>query len=60
MSPAWLYYVQVDDLDGTLVRVKNSGGKVLNGPVTVPTGARIAQVMDPQGAAFAVHELAKK
>jgi predicted enzyme related to lactoylglutathione lyase len=58
--PAWLYYVQVDDLDGTLVRVKNSGGKVLNGPVTVPTGARIAQVMDPQGAAFAVHELAKK
>jgi predicted enzyme related to lactoylglutathione lyase len=60
MPPAWLYYIQVDDLDAALGRVKAMGGKVLQGPVTVPTGARIAQLTDPQGAAFALHELAKK
>jgi uncharacterized protein len=60
MPPAWLYYVEVDDLDGALVKAKAKGGKVMNGPVTVPTGARIAQLLDPQGAAFALHELAKK
>jgi predicted enzyme related to lactoylglutathione lyase len=59
MPPAFLYYVQVDDLDAALTRAKNNGAKVLNGPMTVPGGARIVQLMDPQGAAFALHELAK-
>lgn len=27
----------------------------MNGPMDVPGGDRIAQCMDPQGAAFAVH-----
>jgi predicted enzyme related to lactoylglutathione lyase len=58
--PSWLYYVEVRDLDGTIERVKSKGGKLMNGPNTVPTGARIAQMLDPQGAAFALHEIAKK
>jgi predicted enzyme related to lactoylglutathione lyase len=53
--PHWLYYVWVDDLDATLARVKKGGGQVLNGPMEVPGGDRIAQCLDPQGAAFAVH-----
>jgi predicted enzyme related to lactoylglutathione lyase len=60
MPPSWLYYVNVDDLDSAIARAKSNGGKVLNGPMEVPTGARIAQMMDPQGAAFALHENAKK
>jgi predicted enzyme related to lactoylglutathione lyase len=56
MPPAWLYYVQVADLDATLERAKAKGAKVLNGPMEVPGGARIVQLMDPQGAAFALHE----
>jgi predicted enzyme related to lactoylglutathione lyase len=60
MPPAWLYYIEVDDLDAALGRVKAMGGKVLQGPVAVPTGARIAQLLDPQGAAFALHEQARK
>jgi predicted enzyme related to lactoylglutathione lyase len=60
MPPSWLYYVQVDDLDGAIAKAKGKGGKLMNGPVAVPTGARIAQLLDPQGAAFALHELAKK
>jgi len=60
MPPSWLYYVQVDDLDAAIARAKAKAGKLMNGPVTVPTGARIAQLLDPQGAAFALHESPKK
>ncbi len=55
--PHWLYYVTVRDIDAALERVRAKGGKVLNGPMEVPgeTPARIAQCMDPQGAAFALY-----
>jgi predicted enzyme related to lactoylglutathione lyase len=58
--PHWLYYVQVADLDAAIQRAKTKGAKLLNGPMEVPGGARIAQLDDPQGAGFALHELAKK
>ncbi|MEZ4415616.1 MAG: VOC family protein [Gemmatimonadota bacterium] len=51
----WMYYVRVSDLDGALDRVKANGGQVLNGPMDVPGGDKIAQCMDPTGAAFALH-----
>jgi predicted enzyme related to lactoylglutathione lyase len=35
--------------------VTQLGGQVLNGPMEVPGGDIIAQCMDPQGAAFALH-----
>ena len=54
--PAWLYYVTVADLDATVDQVKARGGQLLMGPMDVPGGDRIAQCMDPQGAAFALHE----
>lgn len=53
--PHWLYYVKVKDLDDALARVRNADGKVLNGPMEVPGGDRVAQCVDPQGAAFALH-----
>lgn len=53
--PTWLYYVHVESADRAVDRVKAAGGKVLNGPMEVPGGDRVAQCMDPQGAAFAVH-----
>lgn len=59
MPAAWLYYTQVADLDAAVARAKAKGAKVLNGPMEVPGGARIAQLMDPQGAAFALHEESK-
>ena len=31
------------------------GGKVLNGPMDIPGDDRIAQCLDPQGAAFAIY-----
>jgi predicted enzyme related to lactoylglutathione lyase len=55
MPPNWLQYVRVDSADAAAERVKANGGQILNGPMDVPGGDRIAQCMDPQGAAFAVH-----
>jgi predicted enzyme related to lactoylglutathione lyase len=55
MPPNWLYYIRVANADEAAERVKALGGQVLNGPMEVPGGDRIAQCLDPQGAAFAVH-----
>jgi hypothetical protein len=43
-----MYYVTTADLDGTLARAKAKGARVLNGPMDVPGGQRIVQLMDPQ------------
>lgn len=58
--PAWLYYAKVEDVHQTVEKVKKKGGQILNGPMEVPGGDYIAQCMDPQGAAFAIHSAAKK
>jgi predicted enzyme related to lactoylglutathione lyase len=58
-AAVWLYYIEVEGLDARVEKAKAKGAKLLNGPMDVPGGARIAQLMDPQGAAFAMHETAK-
>jgi hypothetical protein len=59
MPSNWLYYVETSDLDAAIARSTKRGAKVLNGPMDIP-GGRIAQLMDPQGAAYALHEGPKK
>ncbi len=54
VPPSWMYYVTVADLDVALAAATAAGARVLNGPMQVPTGQRIVQLMDPQGAAFAL------
>jgi predicted enzyme related to lactoylglutathione lyase len=58
--PAWLYYTETKDLDAAIARATKRGAKVMNGPMDVPGGGRVAQLTDPQGAAFALHQAAKK
>ncbi len=58
--PHWLCYVMVQSADRAAEAVTRSGGRIVNGPMEVPGGDRIAQCLDPQGAAFAVHALAAK
>ena len=53
---AWCLYVKVPDCNAALDAVRTGGGQVLNGPIEVPGGDLIAQCMDPQGAAFCVHQ----
>ena len=57
-SGYWVGYVRVRDLDDALTKVKAARGVLLNGPMDVPGGDRIAQLMDPHGAFFAVHMIA--
>lgn len=59
MPPMWLHYVETADLEAAQARATKNGAKVMNGPMDVP-GGRIVQMMDPQGAAFALHQAAKK
>jgi uncharacterized protein len=54
--PAWLYYARVADVNAAVEAARRQGGQVLNGPMEVPGGDMIAQLMDPQGGMFAVHE----
>ncbi|MEZ4649324.1 MAG: VOC family protein [Candidatus Eisenbacteria bacterium] len=53
----WLYYINVADMEATLAKVRSNGGMVMNGPMEVPGGDLVAQCMDPQGAAFALHQV---
>lgn len=54
----WLYYARVDDVNAAVKRVESMGGKLMNGPMEVPGGDLVAQFMDPQGCAFALHSTA--
>lgn len=54
-APHFLLYVDVADLDGAVARVRSGGGAVWMGPMAIPTGMRVAQCADPEGAVFALH-----
>jgi predicted enzyme related to lactoylglutathione lyase len=51
-GPCWLYYFDVDGADAAADRVKEAGGKVLNGPHEVPGGQWVLQATDREGAMF--------
>jgi uncharacterized protein len=60
-APAhWLHYVVVADIDKACAQIKEKGGRVLNGPMDIPGGDRIAQCMDPQGGMFAIYGSGRK
>lgn len=60
MPACWVCYVRVEEIDAAVERLEAEGGRVLNGPMEVPGGDRVAQVVDPQGAAFALHSSAAR
>jgi predicted enzyme related to lactoylglutathione lyase len=52
--PYWLFYIEVDDIDAAMERVKTAGGQAFEGPLEMPGGSWIARCKDPQGGAFAL------
>ena len=54
MPPAWGCYVTVSDVDATVARCSQLGGKTLVPPMDVPTVGRMAVIQDPQGATLSV------
>jgi hypothetical protein len=55
--PSWLSYVHVADATRAVAAVKSAGGRLLHGPVEVPDRSWVGLFLDPQGGAFAVHEM---
>jgi predicted enzyme related to lactoylglutathione lyase len=55
----WLPYILVDSADATAEKATKAGAKLMNGPMEVPGGDRIAVLTDPQGAHFALHSKKK-
>ena len=53
--PYWLPYAEVPNADAAAAAAIAAGGRILVGPMDVPGGGRMAQVLDPSGAMFAVH-----
>ena len=51
----WMPYVMLADAKDAAKTVTRLGGRIVNGPMEVPGGDWIAQGIDLQGAAFAVH-----
>jgi predicted enzyme related to lactoylglutathione lyase len=49
---AWTTYVWVDDVDATVAKVLEGGGKVLKEPFDSLDGGQIAVIADPAGAAL--------
>jgi uncharacterized protein len=58
-APMWTYYTETSDLDAALARSTRNGAKIVSGPMVVPGGGRIAQLSDPQGVVFALHQAPK-
>jgi predicted enzyme related to lactoylglutathione lyase len=57
-APAnWLPYAHVPNADQITAQAQAAGASLLNGPMEVPGGSRIAILMDPAGAGFAVHSM---
>lgn len=54
--PGWLHYVRVPDVERAAAAAREAGGSVQLEPMDVPGGDRIAQLRDPQGVPFAVHQ----
>jgi predicted enzyme related to lactoylglutathione lyase len=59
MPSFWLPYFGVDDVEASLAKIEELGGKRLMGPMEIETPAsgpgHIGTAQDPQGAYFAVY-----
>jgi predicted enzyme related to lactoylglutathione lyase len=54
--PSWMHYTEVPDVRKVTPKIKELGGLVIMGPHQIPGGGWITIAIDPQGAAFALHE----
>jgi uncharacterized protein len=54
-GPYWMAYAHVPNADAATTVAQQAGARVLHGPADIPGGGRITMLLDPQGAAIAVH-----
>ena len=53
MPPSWGIYITVKDVDATIAKAKELGGKILVEARDIPEVGRFGVIQDPQGAWFA-------
>lgn len=58
MPPSWTPYAFVPSADDAHALASSLGSTSLFGPMEVPGGSRVAGVLDPTGAVFAIHSMA--
>ena len=58
--PHWLLYFETSNCDASVDTAKRNGAKICFGPVSMEGVGRFAVVTDPQGAAFALFQSARK
>jgi uncharacterized protein len=56
IPPVWMIYITVEDLDDSIARCKEFGGKVLVPPCDMGNQGRFCVIQDPAGAAAALFE----
>jgi predicted enzyme related to lactoylglutathione lyase len=56
IPPQWLIYITVADLDASLARCTELGGKILAGPKGSGGAARYCVIQDPAGAVAALYQ----
>lgn len=54
--PHWLSHVRVENLEETIEKAKNAGGKLAAGPFELSEVGRIAIIADPQGAYVSAYQ----
>jgi predicted enzyme related to lactoylglutathione lyase len=54
--PHWLSHVRVENVDETVEKVENAGGKLLAGPFEMGEVGRMAIIADPQGAFLGIYQ----
>ena len=52
--PSWMSYVSVEDVDATAEKARHLGATVVAGPFDAMEAGRMAVLVDPEGAAFAL------
>jgi predicted enzyme related to lactoylglutathione lyase len=55
--PNWLPYAHVPNTDKGFALARSTGAQELFSPMDVPGGSRVASVIDPAGAMFAMHSM---
>ena len=53
--PHWLVYFGTDDLEGSVAKIGELGGTVVQPPMDIGEGNRVAVAQDPQGGIFALY-----
>lgn len=56
IPPVWLIYITVENLETSVKRVVELGGRIIRQPVNIGSNARYAVIQDPAGAVCALFE----